>query len=162
MRKLLLLATCLAAGCGKGGEAPPNGGQGAAPAPPAAPVQTATLAGLYESPDSPPGQLCITEQGRAARFGLVTRRGGRPGCSGAGTATRAGGTLRLVMDGESACVIEARLDGASLTLPASMPAGCAYYCAPGATAAGAVFVKTGGAHADAQRARDLVGDRLCA
>ena len=40
----------------------------------AARVQTATLTGLYESGGTPPSQLCIIEQGRAARFGLVIRR----------------------------------------------------------------------------------------
>jgi hypothetical protein len=162
MRKLLVLAFFLAA-CGQEGDRQGNAtAKSVAPAPPRGPVQTATLTGLYESVDSPPGQLCITEQGRAARFGLVTRRGGRPGCSGAGNATRAGAALRLVMDGDSTCVIEARLDGARLTLPVNMPHGCAYYCAPGATAAGAVFAKTGGTREDARRARDIVGDPLCA
>lgn len=160
MRKLLLLASFLAAGCGQGSE-PAQNVSTMAPAPSRAPAQTATLTGLYESGDSPPGQLCITEQGRTARFGLVTRRGARAGCSGAGTAIRTGDVLRLTMTGDSACVIQARLQGTVLSLPTTMPGGCAYYCAPGATAAGAVFIKTGGAQADARRARDSVGDPLC-
>ena len=163
MRKLLVLLFCLAAGCGQQGGEP---GNGAATAPPAAqrgPVQTATMTGLYETGGTPPSQLCITEQGRAARFGLVIRRNGRPGCSGAGTAVRSGATLRLTMNGDSPCAIEARLEGGRLTFPASLPAGCSYYCAPGAAAgAGAMtFEKTGGTSADARRARDIVGDPLC-
>lgn len=162
MRKLLLLVFLLLAGCGQESAPPGNVANRIVTAPAArAPVQTATLTGLYEGTGTPPGQLCITEQSRAARFGLVTRREGRPGCSGAGTATRSGATLRLVMDGESACTIEARLDGGRVTFPASLPRGCAYYCAPGAQAGGAVFVKTGGAPQDALRARDIVGDPLC-
>lgn len=162
MRKLLLLASCLAAGCGQQG-APGNGqGKGSAAAPAQrGPVQTATLTGLYESEGAAPGQLCITEQGRAARFGLVSRREG-PGCSGAGTATRAGQILRLVMNGDSPCAIEARLAGGRVTFPASLPQGCSYYCAPGAGAAGLVLAKTGGTREDALRARDLVGGPLCA
>jgi hypothetical protein len=161
MRKLLLLATFLAAGCDQAGE--PSGNQSEAAAPrPGTPVQTATLTGLYETAGTPPSQLCITEQGRAARFGLVIRRNGRPGCSGAGTATRAGATLRLVMTGDSACAIEARLEGGRVTFPASMPSGCSYYCAPGIVMGSSQFDKTGGTAQDAARARDAVGDRLCA
>ena len=74
MRKLLLLPIFLAAGCGGEGGAPGNETANRAAAPPArGPVQTATLTGLYESAGPSPSQLCITEQGRAARFGLVTR-----------------------------------------------------------------------------------------
>src|SRR6478672_3591990 len=104
MRKLLLLATLLAAGCGQEEGRPQNESGAAAPAA-GTPVQTATLTGLYESASTPPSQLCITEQGRAARFGLVIRRNGRPGCSGAGTAVRDGAILRLNMTGDSACAI---------------------------------------------------------
>ena len=85
MRKLLLRAALLATGCGQEEGARQNESGAAAPAA-GTPVQTATLTGLYESTSTPPSQLCITEQGRAARFGLVIRRNGRPGCSGAGTA----------------------------------------------------------------------------
>jgi hypothetical protein len=162
LRKLLVLACFLAAGCEQERASPGNGATNRiVTAPARGPVQTATLTGLYESAEAAPSQLCITEQGRAARFGLVTRQGGRPGCSGAGTATRNGTTLRLVMNGESACAIEARLAGARVTFPASLPRGCAYYCAPGAGAGGAVFAKTGGTRDDALRARDIVGDPLC-
>ena len=159
MRKLLLFASCLAAGCGQGG-APGSDGSRTSAAAPRGPVQTATLTGLYESEGPAPGQLCITEQGRAARFGLVSRRSG-PGCSGAGTATRTGATLRLVMDGDSPCTIQARLAGGRVTFPEGLPGGCAYYCAPGAQAGGLALVKTGGTREDALRARDLVGGPLC-
>ena len=155
-----ILAPLFAAACGQQQGQPPNGSQ-AGPAPTRGPVQTATLTGLYEGAGSPPGQLCIVEEGRAAHFGLVIRRGQAPGCSGAGSATRNGTALRLVMNGDSACTIEARLDRARVTFPSSLPTGCAYYCAPGASAAGAAFTKTGGTIDDARRARDLVGDQLC-
>ncbi len=161
MRKALILAFSLA-GCGQGGgndhhALPANR---AAPAPPAA-VQTATLTGLYETAGARPSQICILEQGARARFGLVTWQGGRPGCSGAGSAVRNGGTLRLNMDGESACAIEARIEGGRVSFPADPPRGCAYYCAPGAPLAGLAFAKTGSTSEDALRARDLVDDPLC-
>ena len=160
MRKMLLLASFLAAACGQEEGRPRNDGQAALPTA-GTPVQTATLTGLYETGSTPPSQLCIAEQGRAARFGLVIRRNGRPGCSGAGTATRAGPTLRLAMSGDSPCAIEARLEGGRVTFPASLPASCSYYCAPGIVMGSTVFEKTGGTQADAQRARDSVGDPLC-
>jgi hypothetical protein len=162
MRKLLFPAFALLAGCDREGRVAGNGAANqSVTAPARGPVQTATLTGLYESAGARPSQLCITEQGRAARFGLVTRRNGQAGCSGAGSATRNGATLRLVMDGESACAIEARLDGGRVTFPTTLPRGCAYYCAPGAGAGGAAFAKTGGTREDAARARDIVGDPLC-
>jgi hypothetical protein len=165
MRKLLVLAFCLAAGCSEQGGTPGNGGGSQAGSAPArGPVQTATLTGLYETVGTPPSQLCVTGQGRAARFGLVIRRNGRPGCSGAGVAVRNGTILRLSMNGDSPCAIEARLDGGRVTFPASLTAGCSYYCAPGAAAGagGMIFEKTGGTRGDALRARDIVGDPLCA
>ena len=165
MRKVLILAFCLTAGCGEQGGAPGNGGGSQAGSAPArGPVQTATLTGLYETGGTAPSQICVTEQGRAARFGLVIRRNGRPGCSGAGIAVRRGASLRLTMDGDSPCAIEARLDGGRVTFPASLPAGCSYYCAPGSAAGadGITFEKTGGTREDARRARDIVGDPLCA
>lgn len=161
MRKALCLAFCLAA-CGQsdgnGGRADRSG----RPDAPRAPVQTATLTGLYESGGARPSQVCIVEQGGGGgRFGLVTREGDRPGCSGAGTAVRAGDRLRLTMDGESACAIEARIREGEVAFPAAVPPGCSYYCAPGAPLAGLAFVKVGGTREDALRARDLVGDPLC-
>jgi hypothetical protein len=161
MRKALILVLALA-GCAPGaGNASRDEQPAGADSPPRAPAQTRTLTGLYEAPGARPSQLCIVEQGTRARFGLVTWQGERSGCSGAGSAVRNGAALRLTMDGESACAIEARIAGGRVTFPAALPRGCAYYCAPGAPIAGLAFTKTGGTGADALRARDLVGDPLC-
>ena len=65
------------------------------------------------------------------------------------------------MNGESACAIEARLEGRRLTFPASLPRGCAYYCSPGGGTGTPPFEKVGGTRADALRARDLAGGPLC-
>ena len=163
MRKLLLLACILAAACRQEGGNQVNRTAGPAEiAPDPVMVQTTTLTGLYESRGNPPSQLCITERGNAARFGLVTREGGGPGCSGAGTVVRAGSILRLTMAGDSACTIEARIESGRVTFPASLPQGCAYYCRPGARTAGLLLAKTGGTREEALRARDIVGDSLCA
>lgn len=156
----LLLIIALA-GC-SGGEA---GGNGGAPSPVASggPAQTATLTGLYESGDDPRrDQLCIVERERGrTSFGLVTWGSGDRNCSGSGLARREGNRLQFQMEGDESCVIEAVIEGRRVTLPATLPPGCAYYCGPSAQLAGARFDKIGGEEADARRAVDLVGDSLC-
>ena len=153
MRTAPILALLLA-GCGQGGQQ--------ADSPAAPPVQTATLTGLYESGASArPSQLCIVERDGSARFGLVTWQSGAPGCSGAGSASREGYTLRLDMEGDEPCRIEARIAGTAVLFPADSPASCAYYCAPAARLGALAFDKVGGAEADALRARDLAGGALC-
>jgi len=165
MRKALILILGLA-GCGQNGDianraTPVNRADRIPIAPGSAPVQTATLTGLYEGGGARPSQMCVVERDGRARFGLVTWQGERPGCSGAGAAVRTGNLLRLTMDGESACAIDARITGSAVAFPTGVPRGCAYYCAPGAPLSGLTFAKTGGANTDALRARDLVGDPLC-
>jgi hypothetical protein len=129
---------------------------------PAAPPQTATLTGLYESGTAPRrNQMCAVEAGGRARFGLVVASAPNESCSGNGIATRSGNALRLTMQGDEACTIEARLEGTRVAFPPNVPAGCSYYCSRGGRLAGAAFDKTGGTDADAARAQDLIGDPLC-
>jgi hypothetical protein len=163
---LLLIAI---AGCrsGEGGE----GNKSAAPASGAAgggrsggEVQTATLTGLYEGGSTARrNQLCmIQREGRGTSFGFVTWGSGDTNCSGSGTATREGNVLRLRLDGDESCALEARIDGRKVTLPTNIPAQCQeYYCGRGAQMSGATFDKVAGEQADALRAADLVGDPLC-
>ena len=145
---ILLLATC--------GE--PGGGNNAESPLPGAPVQTETLTGLYESGAGEAGsRMCVIGE----RFGLVVVGDGERTCSGAGTVSREGDRLRFVMAGAEACTIEAGIDGARISFAADQTNGCAYYCAAGARFAGATLSKVGGTEADARRAEDLVGGRLC-
>ena len=160
-RLLLLVPAFLFASCGTGD--PANDSVRADQATRAA-VQTATLTGLYEGPSGAeqPNQLCIVDQGAGdARFGLVVWGEGERSCSGDGEAVRQGDVLRLDMAGDEECRIEGRLAGTRVTLPATLPEGCAYYCSAGARLAAATFDKVGGTAQDAARARDLVGDPLC-
>lgn len=162
MRTSLLVL--ILAGCGTSSVDSGAIGNKAQPPPDAAraTVQTDTLTGLYESGQGPrQSQMCIVDRSGGARFGLVLWGTGDASCSGAGMAVRAGNLLRLSMEGDQACVIEAQVDGTRVTFPSSLPAGCAYYCGGGASLARATFVKTGGTAEDASRARDLVGDPLC-
>ncbi|MDQ4086779.1 MAG: hypothetical protein M3177_02000 [Pseudomonadota bacterium] len=156
MRSLLLLPLLLA-GCGTG--AVGNRADEAV----ATAVQTATLTGLYEGGGgSQRSQLCIVEHATGdSRFGLVHRGAGDASCSGAGSAVRQDSVLRLTMEGDEPCVVEAAIEGGRVTFPAAAAPGCAYYCGAGANLAGAVFEKVGGTSQDAARARDLVGDPLC-
>ena len=159
--RVFLISALLVAGCGTGDPANDSArGDEAAKAA----VQTATLTGLYEgrSGAEQPNQLCILDQSTGdARFGLVVWGGGERSCSGGGAAVRQGDVLRFDMAGDEECRIEARIEGTRVTLPASLPEGCSYYCAAGARLAGATFDKVGGTAEDAVRARDLVGDPLC-
>lgn len=129
---------------------------------PAAEIQTATLTGLYESGAAPQrSRLCAIESGGSARFGLVHWSSPTESCSSSGTARRSGNLLRLTMEGDEPCTIDARIEGTRVSFPAQLAAGCAYYCSRSARLTGANFDKTGGAEADALRAEDLIGDRLC-
>lgn len=150
---LLALAACRGEGDSVGNGAAPGG----------TPAQTATLTGLYEGGEGPRrNQMCMIERDGTTRFGLVVwAREGNTSCSGEGRATRDGDRLSLAMRGDETCVIPARIEGTRVTLPDSLPQGCAYYCAAGAQMTGTAFDKTGGAEADAMRAVDLVDDPLC-
>lgn len=163
--KKMLAACLLLAGCGGGGEqanqsasAQPQAGKAAADA-----AALTTLTGLYEGgPSARPNQLCITEgKGGATRFGLVVWGANDHSCSGSGTVSRRGESLRLTMLGDSSCTIEAPVSGVTVALPAALPQGCAYYCGARASMGGASFTQKGTAQADALKAKDLVGDPLC-
>src|SRR5687767_3952409 len=168
MKKSLLILLFLA-GCGRD-DAPSN--DQAAPdsdAPAAAnrssPSEKAAatrLTGLYEGgAGAQKNQLCIVEKGRDSQFGLLVWGGNLHSCSGAGRAVRAGDRLTLTMAGDESCTIAATLKDGSITLPATVPTGCAYYCAARATLAGARFTRAGSTAADVKKARDIAGDPLC-
>lgn len=165
MRRLCLGLCLLAAGCGGAGDR--SAGEPVDIPEPAAnrvaPVQTETLTGRYAgAADRAGDRMCIVEgAGGQARFGLVV---GSPDgiCSGSGRAVRGAGQLTLEMAGDSACRIVAGIDDGRVVFPPTVQGGCSYYCAHGATMAGALFDKVGGTREDAMQARDLVGDPLCA
>jgi hypothetical protein len=165
MKKLLITLLLLAA-CSQEGEQ--GGGNLVAPkqkkVEPAQPPRLGSLVGLYEGGDSQPrNQMCVVEgKGGEERFGLVVWGGNMHSCSGAGTVTRDGAKLRLAMAGDSACTIEAMISGKTIRLPERTPQGCAYYCGARATLGGAELTQTGTTENDAMKAKDLVGDPLCA
>jgi hypothetical protein len=158
MKKSLVLALLLS-GCSGDREGEGAGNQATAPA------GTGTLTrltGLYEGGQSrPPNQLCIIEAEGEARFGLVVWGSNQHSCSGSGTVSRSGETLRFRMAGDETCSFEARISGTSIALPTAVPDGCAYYCGARASLTGASFAQAGTSVEDARKARDLVGDPLC-
>jgi hypothetical protein len=157
MNKWLVLAL-LVGGCSgeRDGEGPAN------QASPASGGTLTRLTGLYEGGQArPPNQLCIVEGQGEPRFGLVVWGANQHSCSGSGTVSRSGESLRFRMAGDETCSFEARIAGTTVTLPASVPDGCAYYCGARASLTGASFVQSGNSAEDAAKARDLVGDPLC-
>lgn len=154
MRRILLALT-LVTGCGAGGDQ----GNGAAPQ---AAVDTSRLTGLYEGEGARPSQICMIDRAAGdTGFGLVVWGANLHSCSGAGQAVREGNVLRLTMAGDQSCAIEARIEGTTVTMPETVPAGCAYYCGAQAKLGGGTFTKVGSTPADALKAVDLVGEPLC-
>jgi len=167
---LLLLGAC------KGQE---QAGNGAAPAAPGADAGKASgaseeedgggtqggstaLTGLYEGGSGArKNQLCMIAKGGTGEFGLIIHGAGGNNCSGAGQAVRSGERLTLTMTGDRTCSLDATLRGGTVTLPARVPEGCAYYCASGAGLAGARFERSGSTRADAMKAKDFADDPLC-
>lgn len=170
MKKSLLILLLLA-GCGRD-DAPSN--EQAAPdsrAPatatdksaPAGKAAATRLTGLYEGgAGAQKNQLCIVEKGGDSQFGLIVWGSNLNSCSGAGKAVREGERLTLTMTGDETCTIRASLKDGVVTLPASLPTGCAYYCAAsGATLANARFTRSGTSAADTKKATDIIGEPLC-
>jgi len=153
----VLMALILVAGCGAGSDqanqAGPTKGTD---------VQITGLTGLYEGGASMrPNQMCMIERGSEASFALVVWGNSMHSCSGSGKAVREGDILRLTMAGDETCAIEAKINGASLTLPETLPKGCSYYCGAQAKLGGASFAKKSSSVEDAMKAKDLVGEPLC-
>ena len=163
----ILLVLLLPAACGRGDQPQENrtepaaGEVGADSATPKAAAAT-RLTGLYEGgPAARKNQLCIVERGPAAQFGLLVWGGNLHSCSGAGDAVRSGEGLTLRMTGDETCAIEATLKDGTVTLHATLPTGCAYYCGARASLASARFTRSGSTEADAKKATDIAGDPLC-
>jgi hypothetical protein len=170
MKKFLLILLVLA-GCGRDDPAADNRSaapESASPAegksrpsPSAAGGET-RLTGLYEGGAGPQkSQLCLVETGRETQFGLLVWGGNLHSCSGAGRAVLEGERLTLTMTGDETCTIAATLRDGNVTLPATLPLGCAYYCGARASLAGARFSRAGSGEAEAKKAKDIAGDPLC-
>ena len=89
-----------------------------------------TLTGLYESGEGRRREPALHRRAAAARrrFGLVIWRGDLPAARARARRSAAASALRLDMDGDETCAIEARIEGGHVAFPATLPPGCAYYC----------------------------------
>ncbi len=164
MKKILVLLLALSACSPAGQEAKDAAGSKMASSTSTAGGSAESLTGLYEGGQAgQPNQLCMVGEGQgSARFGLVVWGANLHSCSGTGTATRSSTGIRLAMAGDSECVIAASESNGTITLPKAVPAGCAYYCGARARLDGVTFARKGTSRADALKARDLVGESLCA
>jgi len=164
---LALVAGCGASDHGDNRQVAAKRGPGRVAQPTVAPAaQTAPdpsgLAGLWEGGAAARlNQLCLAPKGDSVQFGITIWGAGQASCSGAGLARRDGDKLTLTMTGDSACVIDARIVGGRVVLPADVPQGCTYYCAQQARFAGAAFTQKAAGTAAAATAKDLAGDPLC-
>jgi hypothetical protein len=163
--KKSLIVLALVGGCGASDRDSANAvqanGASGAPAQESAAPASSPLAGLYQSgSDDRPNQLCILPKKGKDQFALLVWGPNMKSCSGAGTVSKQGDTLRLQMTGDSECTIDAKLEGGKIVMPANIPAGCSYYCAPGVPLAGATLTRIGGPDS-ARKAKDFVGEPLC-
>jgi hypothetical protein len=158
---LLLLAGCSGGESDKQGSAQ-SGAAGQGQTASAGPITT--LAGLYEGGETGRmHQMCmIDDRQGGTRFGLVVWGANDHSCSGSGNATRTGDILRLAMAGDEACTIDTKISGATVTFPAAIPDGCAYYCGARASLKEARLAQIATGAEAAGRAKDLVGEPLCA
>lgn len=160
----LLMTALLLGGCCRSEPAPPARHE-IKPQPPVKPQPAllTRLTGRYQDAASAgAGRLCIIEGKRTVRFGIVIGGGSAPSCSGSGTVSRRRNGLRLAMSGDSPCAWRVGIEGDTLIFPADMPPGCRYYCGAGATLAGVRLRQIGTGSREAMKAKDLVGDPLCA
>lgn len=157
---LLLLAGCDRAAQTADNRSEPAAGPPGAEAPASkAPAARSRLTGLYEGgTGAQKNQLCLVEKGGEPEFGLIVWGGNLHSCSGAGVAVRSGERLTLRMTGDETCAINATIKGGTVTLPATLPTGCAYYCGARASMGGTTFTRSGD---DVKKATDIAGDPLC-
>lgn len=121
-----------------------------------------------DAPDEPPiagnfagegrDRLCIaSKRGDAGyRAGFITYGAGDSNCSVAGRLVRQTDSWLLIPEGEGGCRFPLRIAENSVTIE-DPPPDCAYYCGPGASAAGRQFDRAG----PDRTARDFAGDPLC-
>ncbi len=101
-------------------------------------------------------RLCVDRRGQGLRAGVVAYAKDDTNCSASGALVPAQGGWQLIPSGEGACRIALAMARDWLTIT-SVPATCAYYCAPGASLQGKRFsLAPGGAPAT-----DVAGDPLC-
>lgn len=155
---LLLLAAC-------------SGQQAAKEQPPQDLEKAAIERGLVRNPDDTEiaglyardtDRICIVPGNVGYRIGAFVDYGDGITCSGTGTASRVGETLRIELGADNACGFDAKFDGEKITLPGALPEGCNKLCNRRASYAGLEVSRLSESAAEAAAMRDANGKRLCA
>ncbi|HEX8302395.1 hypothetical protein [Sphingomonas sp.] len=121
--------------------------------------QDSDIAGLYSRDTD---RICIVPSTIGYRIGAFVDYGDGITCSGTGTASRAGETLRIELGADKACGFDAKFDGEKITLPGALPEGCTKLCNRRASYAGLEVSRLSESVAEAAAMRDTSGKRLCA
>lgn len=124
------------------------------------------IAGLYARDTD---RVCIVPDGQGYKVGAFVDYGDRITCSGTGTVSRAGETLRIELrnaksgdDGEESCGFDAKFDGEKIYFPGNVPDACQKLCARRASYAGLEVTRMSESVAEAAAMRDSAGRQLCA
>lgn len=118
------------------------------------------IAGLYSRDTD---RVCIVPDGQGYRIGAFVDYGDRITCSGSGTVSRVGETLRieLVGQGDTRCGFDAKFDGDKIAFPGNVPDSCQKFCAKRASYAGLEVSRMSESVAEAAAMRDSSGRQLC-
>ena len=114
------------------------------------------IAGLYSRDTD---RVCIVPDGQGYKIGAFVDYGDRITCSGKGTVSRVGETLRIEL-GED-CGFDARFDGDKIYFPGNVPDACQKLCARRASYAGLEVSRMSESVAEAAAMRDSSGRPLC-
>jgi hypothetical protein len=116
------------------------------------------IAGLYARDTD---RICIVASSIGYKIGAFVDYGDGITCSGSGTASRVGETLRIELGEGQACGFDAKFDGDKITLPGALPEGCNKLCTRRASYAGLEVSRLSESPAEAAAMRDANGKRLC-
>ncbi|WP_157073626.1 hypothetical protein [Sphingomonas soli] len=116
------------------------------------------IAGLYARDTD---RICIVSTSIGYKVGAFVDYGDGITCSGTGTASRVGETLRIELGAEGNCGFDAKFDGDKITVPGALPAGCDKLCNRRASYAGLEVTRLSESPAEAAAMRDANGKRLC-
>ncbi len=118
------------------------------------------IAGLYARDTD---RVCIVPDGQGYRIGAFVDYGDRITCSGSGTVSRVGETLRIEFggEGEERCGFDAKFDGEKIYFPGNVPDACQKLCARRASYAGLEVSRMSESVAEASAMRDSSGRQLC-
>lgn len=162
--RAVLAAALLLAGCGKAG-APQ------AKATPAPDLESAAIAaGVIADPNRTDisglfardtDRVCIVPATLDFRIGVFVDYGDQQGCSGSGTVTRVGESLRIVFEKAKGCTIDARFEGDRIVFPGRLPSACEALCTRRASLAALDVRRLSDSIAEASALRNARGQPLC-